>query len=78
MLETSIPGNTTASVRIPTFGGEKVRVRERGKTIWNNGNRTRPNHPGVQSVGRDGDAIVVTVGSGEYDFELEQLGRDNK
>lgn len=74
MLETGIPGNTTATVRIPTLGGEQVRVREGGKPIWNNGNWTRPNHPSVESVHRDGDWIVVDIGSGEYEFELEQLG----
>lgn len=73
-LDATIPGNATGRVRVPTLGGEKVRVREGGTPIWNNGNRTRPNHPGVKRVERDGDAIVVTVDSGTYQFELEQLG----
>jgi alpha-L-rhamnosidase len=73
-LAVTIPGNTTATVRIPTLGGEKVRVRESGKSIWNNGNRTRLNHPGIDAIERTDDRIVVEVGSGEYQFELEQLG----
>ena len=73
-LDVTIPWNSTATVRVPTLGSDKVRVRESGKNIWNNGNPTKPNNPGVQSVERDGDAVVVEVGSGEYEFELEQLG----
>jgi hypothetical protein len=56
------------------MGGDAIRIRESEKTIWNNGNRTRPNHPGVFSVSRDGDRIVVDVSSGDYEFELEHLG----
>lgn len=73
-LEVTIPGNSTSTVEIPTMGGQKIRLREGGRTIWNNGNRTRPDHPGVESVARDGDRILVEVGAGEYDFALEQLG----
>ena len=76
-LETTIPGTATGTIRIPTFGGEKVRVRESGKPIWNNGNRTRPDHPGVDLVERDGETIVVEVQSGTYQFHLEQIGAEN-
>lgn len=74
VLSASIPANTTATVRIPTFGGDKVRVRESRKAVWNNGNVTRPNHAGISGIERDGGSIIVDVGSGEYEFELEQLG----
>ncbi len=74
-LEVTVPGNSTATVEIPTLGGDKVRVRESGKPIWNNGNRTRPNHAGIESVERDGDVVAVRVGSGDYAFELERIGR---
>lgn len=73
-LDMTIPGNSTGTVRIPTLGGEKVRVRESRQTIWINGHQIRSNHPGVKSVKRDGDAVVVEVGSGDYEFELEQIG----
>ena len=78
-LETTIPGNANATVRIPTLDGEKVRVRESRRTIWINGHQVGRNNPGVKSVERDGDAVVVKVGSGDYQFELEQIGngRDN-
>ncbi|SEW31068.1 alpha-L-rhamnosidase [Natrinema salifodinae] len=75
-LDVTIPGNSTATVELPTMGGDRVRVRESEKSIWNNGNRTRPEHPGVENVAREGDRIVVEVTSGEFSFELEQLGRD--
>ena len=73
-LHVTIPGNATGTVRVPTLGGKKVRVREGDKPIWNNGNRTRPNHSGVKSVKHSDDKIVVEVGSGDYQFELEQIG----
>jgi len=75
-LEATIPGNATATVAIPTLGGEKLRLRESGKTVWNNGNRSRPTHESIDGVDREGDRIVIDVGSGECEFELEQIGAD--
>lgn len=74
-LDVTIPSNATATVRVQTLGGDKVRVRESGKPIWNNGKQISSNHSGVKSAERDGDEIVVEIGSGEYTFELEQLGQ---
>jgi len=73
-LDVAIPGNATGTVEIPTLGNDKVRIREHGKTIWNNGNRTRPNHDGVEAVERTDDTITVEIVSGQYSFELEHLG----
>ncbi len=73
-LEVTIPGNSTATVEIPALGGDEVRVRENGTNIWTNGNRTRPNHAGIESVSRDDDRIVVELSAGEYAFELDHLG----
>ena len=56
------------------MGGEKVRVREGGNPIWNNGNLTRSNQSGIEGIERGDDVIVIEVGSGDYKFELEQLG----
>ena len=74
-LNVTIPGNATGTVRVPTLGGDKVRVRESRRTIWINGHQAGRNNPGVKGVERDGDAVVVEVGSGDYEFELEQLGK---
>ena len=74
-LDVSVPGNATALVRIPTLGEDRVRVREGGKNIWTNGHPTGRDRPGIDSVERNGDRIAVEVGSGEYRFELEQLGK---
>ncbi|WP_254533317.1 family 78 glycoside hydrolase catalytic domain [Natrinema gelatinilyticum] len=76
LLEVTIPGNATGTVRIPTLNGDQVRIREDGKTVWNNGNATRQTHRGVEAVSRDGDDVIIEVGSGEYSFELEQLSPD--
>ncbi|MFC6907076.1 family 78 glycoside hydrolase catalytic domain [Halalkalicoccus tibetensis] len=73
-LAVTIPGNSTATVEIPTLSGERVRIREDGKTIWNNGNRTRPNHPGIGDISRESNRVAVETTSGEYAFELEHLG----
>lgn len=70
-LGVSIPGNTTATVEIPVLGNSKVRVRESGKTIWNNGNRTRPHHSGIEDMTREDDRVVIEIASGEYMFDLE-------
>lgn len=72
-LDVEIPENATRTVEI-SVTNEKVRMWESGKSIWNNGNSTKPNHSGIESISRDGDA-VVDVGSGEYSFELEPIGK---
>jgi len=74
VMDVTVPENATAAIRIPTFGGAKTRVREGEKTIWNNGNQTDPGRLGIRSVQRDQDVILVEVGSGEYELELEQIG----
>ncbi|MFC6907095.1 family 78 glycoside hydrolase catalytic domain [Halalkalicoccus tibetensis] len=73
-LEVTIPGNATATVEIPTFGGEQVRVRESGTNIWNNGNRTNRDHPGIKAIDRTDEAVIAEVTSGKYVFALEQIG----
>ncbi|WP_339106117.1 family 78 glycoside hydrolase catalytic domain [Haloterrigena salinisoli] len=73
-LDVTIPGNATATVEIPTLGGEKVRVCESGTNVWNNGHRTKQDHPGIESIERTDEAVVVEVASGEYGFELERIG----
>jgi len=77
MLSDVIPASATGTIMIPTLGGERVRVREDGKTIWNNGNRTRPLHDGIEEVTRKDGRIVVEVSAGTYDFELKQIGTDS-
>lgn len=73
ILDVTIPGNTTADVRIPTFGGEEVRVQEDGETIWESGQPSGADRPGIETIERVDDRIAVAVGGGAYRFELQQL-----
>lgn len=57
-------------------GDGKVRLCESGKPIWNNSNATRPNHPGVNGVSRESDAVVVKARSGEYEFERFEVEKN--
>lgn len=69
-LTAGVPWNATATVRIPDLGYDSVRVTESGRIIWSDG--STGSHPeGVESVRRTDDAVVVRVGSGTYEFELE-------
>jgi len=70
-LAVTVPWNTTATVRIPTLGSEAVRVSESGTTIWAHGSPADGEVDGITAVERDGDAIIVEVGAGEYEFTLE-------
>jgi alpha-L-rhamnosidase len=70
----SIPGNATATVEIPTLGGDAVDVHEGGEPIWESGAGSDTTVAGIESVLREGDRIVVEVGAGEYEFELQQAG----
>lgn len=74
-LFVSLSKEYTITAVIPLVPRSLSSIRENEKPIWNNGNRTRLNHAGIESVSRDDDAVVVKVGSGEYSFELEPIGR---
>lgn len=72
----SIPGNTTATVNIPTLGSDKIRAHKDGKTIWNNGNKTQSGHSSTKSIDQRDDQLEVKIGSGTHQFKLNQI--DNK
>lgn len=74
-LNVTVPGNAMATVEIPTLGNDRVRIREGGQNIWNNGNETG-SVSGVHGVSRDGNRVLVEVGSGGYHFELERIGNN--
>lgn len=59
-LEVTVPGNTTATVRIPAAGVDAVT--ESGRAL------ARAEH--VTGVTDDGDTVSMTVGSGHYRFTV--------
>jgi len=72
-LAVTVPGNTTATVKLPTFSSDAVTIREDGNVIWRSGDDLTSDHPGTTSATRDGDLISVEIGAGMFDFEVEQF-----
>jgi alpha-L-rhamnosidase len=66
----SIPANTTGTVVIPVFRENSV-LSEGGITIWENG-AFMDGVPGITTVKRESDRIMLTIESGEYKFELKE------
>lgn len=74
-MTVTVPWNATATVRIPDLGDDSVQVIESNQTIWN-GTRALSHPAGIESVRRTDDAVVVTVGSGEFRFRLTSQPRN--
>jgi len=68
-LRATIPGNSTAQVAVPTLGAETVEVTEGGHAVWRDG-KYENGRKGIGGADRASDAVVFTVGSGTYEFEL--------
>jgi alpha-L-rhamnosidase len=66
-LEVSIPGNSSALVRMP--GGADSIIREGSTIVWKNG-RFESGVKGVHAGRRDGSGVVFQTGSGQYAFSL--------
>lgn len=58
VLAVSIPANCTATVHVPSKGGTPVLEGGRDDDV-----------PGVKFLRREGDTVVLSVGSGRYHFE---------
>lgn len=65
-----IPANSTATVALPIFDFEDATVWEGGSKIWENG-RHVPGVSGVREVKKLPGRIIVSLGSGEYNFQME-------
>jgi len=72
-LDATVPWNTTATVRLPTFGN-RIRLREGNRPIYDDRRDGQGQLPGgVEAVARDGDTVEVVTGSGEYAFLVEEV-----
>jgi len=71
-LSVTVPWNGSATVELPDAA--RASVTESGSTLSADGDAPEDdasNGDGVRSVERDGDALVVTVGAGSYEFAVE-------
>lgn len=67
-LEISIPVNSTGAVWLPVKGLPNPTIRESGTVLWRDG-RYHPGLEGIKGARREGDYIIIEVGSGGYHFE---------
>jgi hypothetical protein len=68
-IRSTVPGNSAATTAVPLLGtnARDVSVSENGTTVWGNGAFV-PGARGVSAAVVSNGAIVVTHGSGVYDF----------
>lgn len=74
VLETTIPANSQAEVSLPTLGWASVSITEGQQTIWD-GETFLAGTPGIHAAHREGDYVRLQVGSGRYEFEIQNGGR---
>jgi uncharacterized protein GlcG (DUF336 family) len=68
-LNVSIPAGMEADVSIPKLGMMDLSIAEDGKTVWLD-NKYIVGATGISGANDSGDSIVVHVGSGSYEFEM--------
>lgn len=70
-VDVTIPVNSDAQVVIPPEGDmTEITLTESGRVIWRDG-RFVGGDAGITTVRQEGGALVASVGSGSYSFELE-------
>ncbi len=67
-LNVDVPGNTSATVYVPTLGMQNVTVTENGATVWRNGEYVEGVPGIIDGAGTDA-YIEFEVGSGDYQFQ---------
>ncbi len=65
----SVPANTAATVVIPMFDFDNIMVTEGGDIIWDN-DEYLEGVAGIAGVKKEKNHIVVSIGSGKYNFTL--------
>jgi alpha-L-rhamnosidase len=68
-VKVSIPAGMQADIEIPKMGMMDLSIVEGGKAVWL-GNKYTAGTDGISGANDDGDSIVLHVGSGSYDFEM--------
>ena len=71
-MQVTVPVNTTAEVSVPKLGLGAVAVSEGGRPIWKEG-MFRPGVAGIGAGEESGDTITFQVGSGAYNFRLDEV-----
>ena len=68
-IRTATPANSAATTAVPLLGADarEVSISENGTTVWSNGTFV-PGAGGVSAAAASNGAILVTHGSGVYDF----------
>ena len=68
-LKVSIPAGMEADVSIPKLGMMNLSIVEGGRTVWSD-NKYIGGADGISGANDARDSIVLYVGSGSYDFEM--------
>ncbi len=70
-LRVHVPVGSQAQVVVPGLGGAPFRICEGGKTIWAT-DRPAEAIAGLVDTREEAESVVLTVGSGEYEFQVER------
>jgi alpha-L-rhamnosidase len=65
----SIPANTSATVVLPVSGYNDFIITEGGTPIWEKDKFTK-GEPGIEAVKKEGGQILISLGSGNFDFRI--------
>ncbi len=69
LLKVTIPANSDATVSIPMINSKNPVIKEKGKVVWLNGQYVSGDS-GVSKAVQEGNHIIFTIGSGNYEFKL--------
>lgn len=69
-IELEIPVNSAGEIHVPVKGIENPTIIEDGNIVWKDG-RAIESHPSIRLVRREGEDIILEVGSGSYLFVVK-------
>jgi alpha-L-rhamnosidase len=76
-LKVTIPVNSRGEIYLPTLGVKKPVIEEGGIVVW------RDDHyvegcPGIESGRREGEYVVLSIGSGSYTFSIKDYSETSR